>query len=59
MEFSIFDSVSYLLSLYVCLTKSMDSLTLKRNNSFQNKIIEKLQKVFSQTSDFFKLQQEA
>ena len=35
--FSIFDSVSFLLTLYFYSTKSMDSLTLKRYNSFQNK----------------------
>ena len=35
--FSIFDSVSFLLKFIFCLTKSMDSLTLKRHNSFQNK----------------------
>ena len=40
--FSIFDSVLFLYeTLYFCSTKSMDSLTLKRHNSIQNKIIEK------------------
>ena len=34
--FSIFDSVSFLLSFYFCPTKSIDSWTLKRHNSFQN-----------------------
>ena len=58
VEFSIFDSVSCLLSLYVCLTKSMDSLTLKRNNSLQNKNNRKTTTSFSPRPLIFKLQQE-
>ena len=37
MGFSIFDSVSFLLYFVFFSTKIMDSLTLKRHNSFQNK----------------------
>ena len=35
--FSIFESVSFLLYLYFCSTKSTDSLTLKCHKSFQSK----------------------
>ena len=34
--FSIFDSIPLLLNLHFCSTKRMDSLRLKRHNSFQN-----------------------
>ena len=55
VEFSIFDSVSF---LYFCLTKCMDTLTLKRYNSFQNKNNRKTTHSFTPRPLIFKLQQE-
>ena len=49
--FSIFNSVSFLLKFYFCLTKCMHSLTLNRHNSFQNSFKSHRQFCF-QTSDF-------
>ena len=51
VRFSIFNSVSFLLKIYFCLTKCMHSLTLNRHNSFQNSFKSHTQFCF-QTSDF-------
>ena len=61
--FFIFDSVSILLKNFVFVaitfsTKSTDSLTLKRNNSFQNKNNRKGTHSFAPRPLIFKLQQE-
>ena len=45
-------------SLYFCSTKSMNYLTLKRHNSFQNKNNEKATHSFALRPQIFKLQQE-
>ena len=55
--FSIFDSVSFLLDFIFCSTKSMDSLTLKRHNSFQNKNTRKATHRFAPRTLIFKLLQ--
>ena len=54
----IFDSASFYYSLYFCLTKCMDSLTLKRHNSFQNENNRKATNSFAPKPLIFKLQQE-
>ena len=54
----IFDSVSFLLKFIFLFTKSMDSLTLKRHNSFQNKNNRKATHSFATRPLVFKLQQE-
>ena len=58
MGFSILDSVSFYLTLNFCSTKGMDSLTLKRHNSFQNKNSRKAAHSFTTRPLIFKLQQE-
>ena len=45
-------------SLYFCSTKSMNYLTLKRHNSFQNKNNKKATHSFALRPQIFKLQQE-
>ena len=52
LGFSIFDSVSFLLSLYFCSIKSMNSFTVRRHNSFQKKNNISDTQFCSQTSDF-------
>ena len=54
----IFDSVSFLLSLYFCSTKCLDFLTLKPHNSFQNWNNRKIKHNFAPRPLIFKLQQE-
>ena len=54
----IFDSVSFLLKFIFLFTESMDSLTLKRHNSFQNKNNRKATHSFATRPLVFKLQQE-
>ena len=58
MIFSIFSFVSFYQRLYFCLTKSKNSLTLKRHNSFQNKNNWKATHSFDPSLLVFKLQQE-
>ena len=45
-------------SLYICSTKCMDSLTLKRHSSFENWNNTKATHIFSHTPLIFKLQQQ-
>ena len=45
------------MKLYIFSTKNMDSLTLKRHNSFQNKNNRKSTHSFAPTTLIFKLQQ--
>ena len=52
------DFVSFLLNLSFCSTKSMDSLTLKRHNSFRNKNNRKATHSLARRPMNFKLQQE-
>ena len=47
-----FQSRFVFMSLYFCLTKCMDSLTLKRHDSFQNENNRKVTQVCFQNSDF-------
>ena len=54
----IFDSVSFLSSLYFCSTKCMDSLTLTPHNSFQNWNNRKATHSFAPRPLSFKLPQE-
>ena len=56
--FSIFDSVLFLLNFKFFSTESMDSMTLKHHNSFQNKNNKKTTPRFSPRHFIFKLQQE-
>ena len=61
MGFSMFDSVSFLLKNFVFVaitfsTKSTDSLTLKRNNSFQNRNNRKGTHSFAPRPLIFKLE---
>ena len=55
--FSVFDSFSFLF-LCFCLTKGMDSLTLKLHNFFQNKSNREATYSFAARPLIFKLQQE-
>ena len=57
--FSIFDSVLFLSKFtYFCWTKSLDPLTLKHHNSFQNKNNRKTTHMFAPRPLIFKSQQE-
>ena len=58
VRFSIFDfPFSFLVKFIFCPTKSIDSMTLKRHNSLQNKNNEKVTLSFTPTPLIFKLQQ--
>ena len=54
-----FRSRLFLLNFIFCSTKIMDSLTLKRHNSFQNKYNRKATHTFASRLLIFKLQQES
>ena len=57
--FSIFDSFWFLWKFYFCSTKCMDSLILKRLNSFENQNNIKAKHSFAPRPLIFKLQKEA
>ena len=58
VRFSIFDfPFSFLVKFIFCPTKSIDSMTLKRHNSLQNKNNEKVTLSFTPTPLILKLQQ--